>query len=74
MHVLDLLASCTLCFSWWKNRGSLSISFLLIFSLHIYIYIYIYIYIAHNLFVFDYSLWSIARWFIWTGTSRYLTT
>jgi hypothetical protein len=37
MHVLDLLASCTLCFSWWKNRASLSISFLLIFSLHIYI-------------------------------------
>jgi hypothetical protein len=68
MHVLDLLASCTLCFSWWKNRGSLSISFLLIFSLHIYIYI------AHNLFVFDYSLLSIARWYIWTGTSRYLTT
>jgi uncharacterized membrane protein len=27
----------------------------------VFIYIYIYIYIAHNLFVFDYSLWSIAR-------------
>ena len=32
-----------------------------LFLVFIYIYIYIYIYIAHNLFVFDYSLWSIAR-------------